>query len=128
MSIAVNIFALTFYFTPSVPIPYRAMVTLILQPIINSMACKVFRDVRFGRISDLATIKSNTRRATGKSLPFHAASRSRGDVFVSMDVTTTRTEGTRPSLADSGPTATQMDEEVARTPEMKVGSEIFGQA
>ena len=127
MSIAVNIFALTFYFTPSVPIPYRAMVTLILQPIINSMACKVFRDVRFGRISDIATLKSNTHtRRAGKSLPFHAASRSRGDVFVSMDVTTTRTEGTRPSLAESGPT--QVNEEVARTPEMKIGSEIFGQA
>ena len=48
----VNIFALAFYYhTSSLLVTYHIMVTLIVISITNSMACKVYRDIKFGRVS-----------------------------------------------------------------------------
>lgn len=47
--------------TPSVPPVYRAMFTIPSVAIENAMACKVFRDIRFGRIEPNGTTFRSTR-------------------------------------------------------------------
>ena len=84
---AVNVFALSFYFNPLTPKPHRVLVTLIVISVINSMACKVYREIKFGRIME-TTMTSANARTFGTSIPFQVAHRSQGDVFVNMNVTT----------------------------------------
>ena len=65
VSVIVNIFALAFYYHASESLPtgyhaghhrrlparYHLMVTLIVISIMNTMACKVYRHIKLGRIS-----------------------------------------------------------------------------
>ena len=69
----VNVTALTLYFASSIPTPFHVLATLIVVNVINSMACRVFRDIKFGRIPGNA---STALPIT--TLAFRAGSRSRG--------------------------------------------------
>lgn len=62
---------------------------MILLNVMNSMACKVYRDLKFGRISDTMIVASSGGRATNNLHSFRAVPRVRGEVFVNVDVTTT---------------------------------------
>ena len=63
------------------------MVTHILIAIINSMACKVYRDIKFGRIAETATTSGNVR-APSTLVSLRAASHNHGDAFLHMDRST----------------------------------------
>ena len=63
------------------------MVSFIVINVTNSMACRVYRDIKFGRIAETTVASSTT-----PSLPFRAASRDRGDIFVNVGSATTYDE------------------------------------
>ncbi|KZV76666.1 hypothetical protein PENSPDRAFT_389780 [Peniophora sp. CONT] len=118
ISVAANIFSLTFYFAPVVPQPYHVMVTLIHINIINSMACSVYRDVKFGRISERSMASTNVR-STGNRFPIRATPRIHGQVFVNVEVTTVCDES-------SGSTSRSTKAELPRT-SIEPETELYGQ-
>ena len=87
VSIVVNIFALTVYYTSALLVEYHIMVNLIVISVMNSMACKVYRDIKFGRIAETATTSGNVR-APSTLVSLRAASHNHGDAFLHMDRST----------------------------------------
>ncbi|KZV76644.1 hypothetical protein PENSPDRAFT_747525 [Peniophora sp. CONT] len=103
VSVAVNIFALTFYYSAAAPVPYHIMVALILITVMNSMACKVYRDIKFGRIPGMSLPSINIR-PTGNPTSFRAARRNRGDTTIDMSLSVICDEDnqTRPESTKAG--------------------------
>jgi hypothetical protein len=53
-----NVITLIFYFSPSSSPLYRAIGPLFLPIALNFMACKVYRLIKFGQVSDAALVVS----------------------------------------------------------------------
>ena len=94
MSVAVNIWSLIFYFDPRVPELYHAMVSFIVICVTNSMACQVYRDIRFGRVSSTSMVSTSNARTAGNSIPLHLAHRRRDNNLYDVDVSTMDKEST----------------------------------
>jgi len=97
LSAVFSIFTLAFYLSPSVPAPYHVMITLVLLNIVNSSACKVYRDIKFGRISQTSIIDTRTNGSTlraavrtiGGSAPYSSSRpKNNGDLIVDVNVST----------------------------------------
>jgi hypothetical protein len=83
--LATNIFALVPLIDKSIPGPYHVMLTFPKIALVNVMGCKIFRDIRFGRLDptivaaeDLSTeLHLSTARTLTTNLQFHHQNSSR---------------------------------------------------
>ena len=69
--VVVNILALALYYHSSTQfVAYHILVTLLVISVMNSMACKVYRDIKFGRISGTSpAVSINVRAIRDSNLP-----------------------------------------------------------
>lgn len=75
ITVAANILTMAMILAPSLPAVLHAMFTVPNVAIVNSLACRVFRDIKFGRISSHTIIPMHSSTLT--SHPFPAAHNSR---------------------------------------------------
>jgi hypothetical protein len=69
MTVTFNILQMTMILTPSVPPILRAMFSIPNIAITNAMACRVYRNIRFGRMQDKPTIPSSGSTSKSGSMP-----------------------------------------------------------
>ncbi|TDL21970.1 hypothetical protein BD410DRAFT_789054 [Rickenella mellea] len=92
ITVGFNIATMAMILSPSVPPVLRAILTVPNLALENAMACRVFRDVRFGLIRNDATIQSS--RPNGSTLPSsYQYSRKTGQSGTLIDSVATRDIG-----------------------------------
>lgn len=68
-----NLVTIAVIFTPSIPLSYRAMVAIPDTTLFNIMACRIYRKLKLGAITNGETSRSSSRSTTrrgGSSIRF----------------------------------------------------------